>query len=132
MENNVCGGTSLLLQGMRGSLAAFLPTAANLRGHSHEGDIHHSDGWMLWRGQSIVRECGHRTITVTTLMQQRPTPRRIQARAEDNHHCFISVVATFFLFKPTEMYELTVILWMWTHSPIWTEGGLFKTQCLTS
>lgn len=39
------------------AIGCNFPTASNLRGHSQEGDIHHSDMWMLWGKESGVCMC---------------------------------------------------------------------------
>lgn len=66
MVNYICAATA---EEMR-QLGCVSPTTANLRGQSYEGDIHHSDMWMLWGEEGMVYVLGEGTITVTVLFHK--------------------------------------------------------------
>lgn len=61
------------------AIGCIFPAAANPRGHSQEGDIHHSDVWMLWGKERVV--CLY--VCNTVLMYQTLPPSRNEAQAAE-------------------------------------------------
>lgn len=61
------------------AIGCIFSAAANLRGHSQEGDIHHSDTWMLWGKERVV--CLY--VCDTVVMYQTLPPSMNKAHAAE-------------------------------------------------